>query len=74
MCIDQDQHWDVTKGVLNSKANTETLKQTKIQQLTQCDTTFDIKINIGHSDFILWSSDFSLYLDYCLMGEYYNMG
>ena len=37
--------------------------------MSRYDLTFDLKINVGHCDFISWSSDFALYLEDYLMYE-----
>ena len=44
--------------------------------MSQYDTTFDLKINVGHCDlyFISWSSDFALYLEDYLTYEHHYLG
>ena len=43
-----------------------------IQMMSQCDTTSDLKINIGHED--LYFTDFVLYLEDYLMDERHTLG
>ena len=38
--------------------------------MSEYDKTFDLKVVIGHSDLISWSSDFVLYLDSQLVKEH----
>ena len=40
----------------------------------QYDPRFDLKINVGHCDLFLWSSDFALYLEDNLMYEHHYLG
>ena len=40
--------------------------------MSQYDTTFDLKINVGH--YISWSSDFVIYLEGYLMYEHHTLG
>ena len=39
--------------------------------MNQYDPRFDLKINVGHLTYILWSSDFALYLEDYLMYEHH---
>ena len=41
--------------------------------MSQCDPTFDLAINLGHT-YISWTSDFALYLEDYLMGEHHIFG
>ena len=38
-----------------------------------CDT-FDLKVNVGRLTYILWSSDFALYLEVYLLYEHHTLG
>ena len=40
--------------------------------MSQYDPKFYLKINIGHCDLILWSSDFALHLEDYLMYEHHT--
>ena len=42
--------------------------------MSQYDTTFDLKINVGHCDYISWFSGFALYLEDCLMYKHHISG
>ena len=42
--------------------------------MIQYDPTFDLKINVGHCDYISWSSDFALYFEDCLVYEHHYLG
>ena len=41
--------------------------------MNQYDSTFDLKINVGHCDLCSWSSDFALYLEDYLMYEHHSL-
>ena len=41
---------------------------------SQYDLTFDLKKNVGHLTYILWSSDFALYLEAFLIYEHHILG
>ena len=42
--------------------------------MNQYDPRFDLKINVAHVTYILWSSDFALYLEDFLMYEHHSLG
>ena len=42
--------------------------------MSQYDPMFDLIINVGHCDYIPWSSDLTLYLEDYLMYEHYYLG
>ena len=42
--------------------------------MSQYDPKFYLKINIGHCDLYLWSSDFALHLEDYLMYEHHTLG
>ena len=42
--------------------------------MSQYNLMFDLKINIGHYDYISWSSDFALYHEDYLMYVHHTLG
>ena len=66
--------WPVFHGLLNLPFILKTVWTPYFWIMSQYDTTFDLKINVGHCDLYFMVQYFALYFEDCLIYEHHTLG